>query len=348
MSPIVFVVPGRLDQLTGGYLFDRHIVEGLRARGRDVRVVELTAVRSRPKASARRLPAGTQTVIDGLAFDNLVDALPSQAGRLRLIAFVHHTLAQETGLSPTAAARAAAIEATLLPCFRGILCPSEATAAAVAGYGIPRDRIAIVPPGTAKPKYPRPRRNGRFRRALLCVAGVVPRKGHTVLIEALHDIRDLDWRLICIGSLDRDLRTARAVRRKIAALGLGRRIVLAGEEPPRSVARAYLAADVFVLPSFYEGYGMAYAEAMAHGLPIVATTAGAIARNRATAGRLARAARRPAGLGAGFAPGVDRAGLAARLAAGSRAAGRLLPDWPQATMSWEAACDRLAAREPRP
>ncbi len=258
---------------------------------------------------------------------------------------MHHTLAQETGISPTAAVRAAAIEATLLPCFRGILCPSEATAAALAGYGIPRDRIAIVPPGTAKPKYPRPRRNGRFG-ALLCVAGVVPRKGHTVLIEALHRIRDLDWRLTCIGSLDRDPRTARAVRRKITALGLGRRIVLAGEEPPRSVARAYLAADAFVLPSFYEGYGMAYAEAMAHGLPIVATTAGAIAE---TVPRQA-ALLVPPGDPPAFARALRRVltepALASRLAAGSRAAGRLLPDWRQAVMIWEAACERLAALPP--
>ena len=344
MSPIALVVPGRLDQLTGGYLFDRHIVAGLRARGRDVRVIELTAVPSAEQALAD-LPAGMQTVIDGLAFDKLVGALAANAGRLRLIAFVHHTLAQETGLSPAAAARAAAIEAALLPSFRGILCPSEATAAAVAGYGVPRDRIAIVPPGTAKPKYPRPRRNGRFG-ALLCVAGVTPRKGHAVLIEALHRNRDLDWRLTCIGSLDRDLETARAVRRKIVALGLGRRIVLAGEEPPPLVARAYLAARAFVLPSFYEGYGMAYAEAMAHGLPIVATTAGAIPETvPPQAGLFVPPGNMPA-LARALRRLLTEPELASRLAAGSRVAGRLLPDWRQASILWEAACDRLAALPP--
>src|SRR5207245_11115257 len=93
-----------------------------------------------------------------------------------------------------------------------------------------------------------------------------PRKGHRLLAAALARLRDLDWHLLCIGSLDRDPRTARAVRRMISAASLGRRIILAGEQPPRVVTRAYRAADIFVLPSFHEGYGMAFAEAMAHGL----------------------------------------------------------------------------------
>src|SRR5271165_5526044 len=97
---LVFVVPGRLDQLTGGYLFDRHIVEGLRARGWVVRAIELTG--RRPKANAAVLASvadGTKTVVDGLALANLGEVVAAQARRLRLIAFVHGPLAQETGLS---------------------------------------------------------------------------------------------------------------------------------------------------------------------------------------------------------------------------------------------------------
>src|SRR3954466_2996667 len=96
---LVFVVPGRLDQLTGGYLFDRHIVEGLRARGRIVRVIELTG--GRPKANAAVLAGvadGTETVVDGLALANLGEMVAAQARRLRLVAFVHGPLAQESGL----------------------------------------------------------------------------------------------------------------------------------------------------------------------------------------------------------------------------------------------------------
>ena len=82
--------------------------------------------------------------------------------------------------------------------------------------------------------------------------------------------------MLCVGSLERDPPTARSVRRMISAAGLERRITLAGEWPPQSVAHAYRKADAFVLPSFHEGYGMVFAEAMAYGLPLIATAAGAI------------------------------------------------------------------------
>ena len=340
---IAFVVPGRLDQLTGGYLFDRRIVEGLRARGRSVRVIELSQRADTARLAA--LPDETATVVDGLALAHHAELMIVQARRLRLIAFIHGPLAQETGLSPAAATRAAAIEAALLSRVRGVLCPSRRTAAAVAGYGIPPKRIAVVPPGTAKPApAPGPR---RFPvRALLCVANLVPRKGHELLVAALAQIRDLDWRLSCVGSLERDPATVRAVRRRIRTVGLGRNITLSGEIPPQSVSRAYRAADAFVLPSFHEGYGMVYAEAMAHGLPVIATTAGAIPETVPPQAGLLVPPGDPAALARALRRMIAQPVLAARLATGSRAAGARLPDWPQATETWETAFDRLAALGP--
>src|SRR5215472_2788179 len=346
MTEIAFVVPGRLNQLTGGYLFDRRIVEGLRARGRQVRVIELsTRDPSANGAVLASLADGTRTVVDGLALANLADTVVAQARRLRLIAFVHGPLAQETSLLPAAAKRAAAREAALLSLVCGVLCPSRSTAAAVEGYGITRERIAIVPPGTEKPACPLGPR--RFPvRALLCVANLVPRKGHELLVEALARVRDLDWSLSCVGSLERDPATARAVHRRVRTVGLGRRITLAGEVPPQLVARAYRAADAFVLPSFHEGYGMVFAEAMAHGLPVIATTAGAIPETvppeaglfvpPGDSAALARALRRV----------ISEPALAAQLAAGSRAAGGRLPEWSKATEEWERALDRLMALNP--
>ena len=340
---IAFVVPGRLDQLTGGYLFDRRIVEGLRARGRVVRVIELSArADSTPLAG---LAEGTKTVVDGLALADHAELMLAQARRLRMVAFVHGPLAQETGLAPAAARRAAAIEAALLSRVCGILCPSHRTAAAVESYSISMERIAVVPPGTVKPARPLGQRRSRVR-ALLCVANLVPRKGHELLVEALARIRDLNWRLSCIGSLGRDPATVRAVRRRIRALGLGRRITLAGECPPQNVARAYRAADAFVLPSFHEGYGMVYAEAMAHGLPVIATTAGAIPETvPPQAGLLVRPGD-PAALARAMRRVIAQPVLAARLAMGSRAIGARLPDWPRATETWERAFERLTALDP--
>jgi glycosyltransferase involved in cell wall biosynthesis len=343
---LVFIVPGRLDQLTGGYLFDRHIVEGLRARGRIVRVLELGA--SDPRADAAALAAvadGTPMVVDGLALANLGEALLAHARRLRLVALVHGPLAHETGLSPNAVKRAAQREAALLLGFRGILCASRKTAAAIESYGVAPDRIAIAVPGTAKPQQLPGRRRGPIS-ALLCVANLVPLKGHAVLVAALAQLRDLDWTLLCIGSLERDWATTAAVRQAIAAAGLECRVTLAGERAPALVAAAYGAADAFVLPSFHEGYGMVYAEAMANGLPVIATTAGAIPETvPLSAGLLVPPGDRAA-LSRAVRQVIADPGLAARLAAGSHAAGARLPDWPEAIADWEAALDRLMRLPP--
>jgi len=342
---IVFVVPGRLDQLTGGYLFDRRIVEGLRARGRAVRVIELSAQADGAPLAA--LADDTKTVVDGLALADYAEVMVGQARRLRLIAFIHGPLAQETGLSPAAAKRAAEVEAELLSRVRGVLCPSRRTAGAVETYGISRERIAVVPPGTAKPtRPPGPRRSPV--RVLLCVANLLPRKGHALLVEALTRIRDLDWSLSCVGSLERDPATTRAVRRLIRAVGLGRRITLAGECPPQSVGRAYRAADAFVLPSFHEGYGMVYAEAMVHGLPVIATTAGAIPETVPPEAGLLVPPGDPVALARAVRRVITQPVLAARLAAGSQVVGARLPDWAKAAETWERAFDRLAALDPPP
>jgi glycosyltransferase involved in cell wall biosynthesis len=345
MRELVLVVPGRLDQLTGGYLYDRNIVEGLRARGRRVWVIELSAQADQTAAFAA-IGDGTTIVVDGLALPDLRQMIAAEACRLRLVALVHHPLAAETGLSHTQAAQATRLEATLLPRFRGVLCPSRKTAAAVASYGVSADRIAVVPPGTTKPRaYYRRSPRGPVR-SLLCVASLVPRKGHRVLIDALARIRHLDWELLCIGSLDRDPATTRSVRGTISAAGLGRRVALAGEWLPATLPRAYRAADIFVLPSFHEGYGMAYAEAMAHGLPIIATTAGAIPETVPRNAGLLVPPGDPAALAGALRRVLSEPSLAARLAAGSRAQGERLPTWSHTTKQWESALDWLAKLDP--
>jgi glycosyltransferase involved in cell wall biosynthesis len=343
MTELVFVVQGRLDQLTGGYLYDRHVVDGLRSRGHTVKVIEL-GPDDRETALAE-LAEGTTAVIDGLALPDLEAAVLAHWRRLRLVALIHHPLAEETGLSPATVERLIRLEGAALRRCLGVLCPSPKTAAALEAHGVPPDRIFVIPPGTAKPDRSLRSRRGPVR-SLLCVASLIPRKGHRVLVAALARLRDLDWQLLCLGSLDRDPRTVRAVRRRISEARLGRRITLAGEQPPRVVMRAYRTADIFVLPSFHEGYGMAFAEAMAHGLPIIATAAGAIPETVPRAagllvppgdrGALARSLRRV----------ITEPVLAAGLARGSRAAGAHLPDWRQATERWEQALDRLSALPP--
>ena len=164
-----------------------------------------------------------------------------------------------------------------------------------------------------------------------------------ILVEALAALADRDWRCRCIGSLARDAATASSVRHEIGRRGLKGRIALEGEWPPERLGEAYAAADAAVLPSFHEGYGMALAEALAHGLPVISTTAGAIPDTvPASAGLLV-----PPGDVAAFTEALrrflDEPRLRARLAAGARKAGARLPDWPRAVDSWVATLDRLTA-----
>ena len=350
MTALAFLVPGPLDQLTGGYLFGRRVVEGLRALRRTVSVAELAGrfpdaddiARASAAKALASLPTGSTAVIDGLALPGFTGCVAREAQRLRLLGFIHHPLSLETGLSVAEVRHYAAIEARVWPLLRGILCPSAHTADAVIAAGVAAHRVVVTMPGTVRPAMSSERtRRGPLR--LLAVGAVTPRKGHLLLIEALADLREFDWWLTCIGSLERDRAAAEALRRAVAAKKLGDRVALAGECPPELLTAAYREADIFVLPSYEEGYGMVYAEALAHGLPVIATTAGAIPETvPATASLLvppgdAIALRNALGLM--FAD----ANLRARLAAGAALAAAALPDWPTAVRRWAAALDQLAA-----
>ncbi len=355
-----FLVPGALDQVTGGYLFDRQVVEGLRACGRAVTVVELAgrypdadACACAAAASALdQLPDGGTAVIDGLALPAFADCLARQAPRLRLVGFVHHPLSLETGLSAADELRYAALEAGLWPLLRGVLCPSAHTARQVIAAGVAPARVAVATPGTRQPSLaadgsaPPNRAAGMLgTRALrlLVVATVTPRKGHRLLIEALSGLQDLDWQLVCVGSLERDPACVGSLRAAIDAGGLAARVTLTGEQSPDDLATAYREADLFVLPSYHEGYGMVCAEALAHGLPVVATLAGAIPETvPASAGLLVPPGDAVA-LREALRRAISDAGLRRDLAGGARRAAAALPDWPTAVRRWAEAFDRLIA-----
>lgn len=283
MPDLDFFLPGDPMTRTGGYEYDRRIVAGLRALGWNVRVHALGGAYPAPSAAqraeaARRFAAigdGARVLVDGLAFGALPEVAVAEAARLRLVALVHHPLAEETGLTAAEAGRLAASERAALGAARRVVATSAPTAAALARYGVEPRRCVVVEPGTDP--APRARGSGAAIPVLLAVATLTPRKGHALLIEALAGLRDRAWRLECVGSDQRDAATAAALRARADALGLSDRIDFRGETGPEALAAAYDRADLFVSPSLYEGYGMALAEALARGLPVVATRTGAAA-----------------------------------------------------------------------
>nr|WP_242482387.1 glycosyltransferase family 4 protein [Thiocystis violacea] len=255
------------------------------------------------------------------------------APRLDLIALIHHPLALETGLEPAEAERLRRSEFRALASVRGVITTSRVTADGLTAYGVSRERTRVVEPGTDA--APLATGSGCERLNLLCVATLTPRKGHAILFEALSRVRDLSWRLACVGSAQRDPAHAQALRARIGALDLADRIQLVGQVDAAALANHYQAADACVLASHHEGYGMVLAEALAQGLPILSTTAGAIVHTvPETAGLLV-----PPGDVEAMAAALRRfltdRQLRERLRAGALRARASLP-------SWNAACDAFA------
>jgi glycosyltransferase involved in cell wall biosynthesis len=280
---VAFAVPGDLATPTGGYAYDRRMIAELRALGWQVDVVDLGEGFPRPDAAAKAAAAARLTevpkhcpiVIDGLAYG----ALPEAAGKLTernpLIALVHHPLAFETGLPDDTAEALFKSEREALAVARAAVAVSLATAQLlIDDYDVPPELVAVVSPGTDGGATAHGSGDGVVR--LLSVGSVVPRKGYDVLVAALATLSDLPWRLTIAGDSTRDAKTAGQLSDDIAGHGFGARIELLGAVPDDRLASLYAAADLFVLASRFEGYGMAYAQALAHGLPIVGTAAGAI------------------------------------------------------------------------
>ena len=282
MRDVVFAVPGDLATPTGGYAYDRRIIAELPAHGWQPDVIDLGEGFPRPAADTRAaacarlaaLPSSPPIVVDGLALGVLPDAAQALHRAHKLVALVHHPLALESGLSTQEASALRQSERSALACARRVIATSRATARALAAdYDVAAERVSVVEPGTDRPTVRA--RTGNDTVALLAVGSVVPRKGYDLLVAALATMPDLPWRLVIAGDR-RDPDTARRLDADIVRHGLASRIELAGAVSAAQLSALYAAADLFVLPSRFEGYGMAYTEAIAHGLPVVGTRAGAI------------------------------------------------------------------------
>jgi glycosyltransferase involved in cell wall biosynthesis len=283
VSDFVFAVPGSLDTPTGGYAYDRRIIAELALLGCHAHVLDLgngfphadATTRTAAQAMFGGAERGKPIVIDGLALGVLPDAAAAAAASRPLIALVHHPLALETGLSCSLAEALRTSERQALAHAHHVIVTSAATARIlVADYDVLAERVAIVRPGVDR--VVAARKEPREDITLLAVGSLVPRKGYDVLLAALAIVRELPWRLIIVGDAERDPETAAQLGAQIAKLDLGERVVLCGAVAENRLPEFYQRADLFVLASRFEGYGMAFADAIAHGLPVIGTTAGAI------------------------------------------------------------------------
>ncbi|MDX2143522.1 MAG: glycosyltransferase family 4 protein [Rhodospirillaceae bacterium] len=220
-----------------------------------------------------RLPRGGVALMDGLAFGALPRELIDSFD-LKYVALVHHPLAQETGLHADDVERLMTSERAALGAASAIVATSRHTAdQLMRDYAVPEGKLRVAFPGTKPAPRAMPQNTSP---CLLTVATLTHRKGHDVLIRALAVLKDLHWHSVLVGSLDRAPAVTANIRALMAAEGLEQRVTLCGEMDEHELDTVYAGADVFVLPSRHEGYGMAFAEALARGLPIVAGAAGAV------------------------------------------------------------------------
>jgi glycosyltransferase involved in cell wall biosynthesis len=344
---LAFAVPGDLETRTGGYIYDRRLMAELRRLAWSVEHLVLNAHFPFPEpadlaAATRRLaslPDGSLTMIDGLAFGAMPALAEAESRRLRLVGLVHHPLARETGLTAAQQTMLRESERRALRAARAVICTSDTTARSlIEDYGVAADRLNTARPGSDRvTTRHRPASDGYVH--LLSVGTLTRRKGHEILVAALAQVADLRWACTIVGSLERDPAAAALVGESITRHGLADRIVLAGEIGDLSAH--YAAADIFALASLYEGYGMAFAEALQHGLPIIATTGGAIPEVVPPSAGILVPPGDARALAAALRRMIDDAPARRGFAAGAREAAMALPRWEETARQVAAALQRI-------
>ena len=277
------VVPGGIDdpaRPSGGNVYDRRICDGLAVLGWDVIEHKVDGGWPWPDSDAHRalerviseLPDGAVVLIDGLIASTVPTVLVPHAHRLALVILVHLPLGDAPPGHEVADARSR--ECAVLAAATAVVTTSAWTRDLLLDrYRLRPDSVAVAEPGTDPAELaPGTAEGGQ----LLCVAAVTPHKGHDILLTALAAVRDQSWRCVFVGTLDRDPDFVDLLQHRAAEAGNGDRIWFAGPRTGAELDRAYAAADVLVVPSLGETYGMVVTEALARGLPVIATAVGGL------------------------------------------------------------------------
>ena len=340
MTQVHVVVPEGIDdpaRPSGGNAYDRRVCQGLAALGWAVHQHPIAGAWPRPGAAGhaalaravRRIPDGAVALLDGLIASAAPEALLAQAGRLRQVVLVHMPLGHRPPDDEADAVRAR--ERAVLSAAAAVVTTSAWARHRLGElYALPADRVHVAEPGVDAAGLAPGTPAGD---ALLCVAAVTPDKGHDVLLEALATTTDLSWRCACVGSLDRDPAYADRVQRATRSKGLGERVRFPGPRTGPDLDRAYAGADLLVLASRAETYGMVVTEALAHGLPVLAADVGGVTEalghaQDSTRPGLLVAPDDPTALGAALRAWLGDAELRGRLRRAARQRRAALRGWP--------------------
>lgn len=275
MTEVYFVVPDTIDdpqRVSGGNRYDQRVRDGLRADGWTVHMLLVTGRGTGWTARAlAALPEGALALVDGLLGSREPEALVAHRSRLRIVVLAHMVAAPAASGDGMLGDR----DLAALRSVRRIVATSAWTRSRLLEQDAAGPhRIVVAHPG-ADPAPATTASAGGGR--LLCVAAIAPHKGQDLLLRALAGFADRDdWTCTLAGSPTVDPDFVAALTAVIDAAGLAGRIRFAGVLDARALAEAYGEADLVVLPSRSESYGMAVAEALAHGVPVLATGVGGI------------------------------------------------------------------------
>lgn len=354
MISAALAVPGDITTATGGYIYDRRLLEELRLAGRDMHLIRLANSFPFPSkvemahalAQLQDIPTGCPVIIDGLAFGAL-DTAGVAAIRAPVIALVHHPLSLESGLQKAQQNLLFETELNNLRHAAHVLVPSPHTAAVlVERYDVQTDRIHIARPGIAQPQWDRIVRPLPHKPPLILSVGILhPRKGHGVLIDALAQIANLEW-FAEIAGIPWEQGHPEALQQQIDRLGLGKRVRLAGFVAEEELAVLYGQASLFALATRYEGYGIVFNEALVHGLPIVSCRTGAVPDTVPAEAGLLVPCDDPAAFAGALRLVLTNSERHAAMAQAATRFGSRLPDWAETARIAGVAID-AAARAPQ-
>ena len=285
MKRAAFAVPGDLDTPTGGYAYDKRIIAELGALGWQIDVIDLGSAFPDPDAATRAAALAKTSGDGGRAADR--DRWPRLRGdgggsgvaaraAIRWSRWCITRLRWRPVSMRRRRRRCAQASGRRSAARRLWSSPAQPTAEILCrDYGVARERIAVIRPGVDVPAL-RPRsQTGNGVVNLLSVGSITPRKGYDLLIEVLGSLKELPWRLTIAGDTTRNASAFARLQADLARLKLQDRVVITGAVNEARLGQLYADSDVFVLASLFEGYGMVFGEAVAHGLPIVATAVGA-------------------------------------------------------------------------
>lgn len=288
---IGLVIYGSLETFTGGFYYDKRLIEFLQRQGDQVHIISLPW-RSYGYSLSDNLSCRLLRQIGNASFDLLIQDELVHPSFFRLnyqlrpkisypiVSIVHHLRSREA--HPSAYKLIYRwIERQYLSSVDGFICVSATTRHDVEELTGTHYPTIVAQPGKDRflcdlsPRMIMDRAHEPIPLNILFIGMVTPHKGVHTLLRALSNIPMNKWRLRIVGNLEKDKSYVQAIRRQIEGSGIGSQVELMGELSDHNLSGLFVKSHVLAVPSSYEGFGIVYLEGMQFGLPAIAGTAGA-------------------------------------------------------------------------